>query len=126
VYSYFADLRNEPQWNHGHVRNDTKTSPGPIGLGTTLEGDHPGFGKATWRLREHDPPKHLVIEGKAGGPPYRYVGDLERDDGGKVLRGLVEWEPRGVLRALGPLLPAPPGMQGRRSFHNLRTATEAR
>jgi hypothetical protein len=124
VFAYFADLRNEPQWNHGHVRNVTKTSPGPIGLGTTFEGDHPGFGKATWRLREHDAPKHILIEGEVGGAPYRYIGDLERIEGGTLLRGRIEWEPRGLWRALGPLLPAVLRIQARRSFGNLRTAIE--
>jgi hypothetical protein len=124
VFAYFADLRNEPEWNRGHVREVRMTSPDPIGLGTTFEGKHPGFGMATWRLTEYDPPKHIVIEGFAGSAPYRYVGNLERLDGVTLFRGRVEWEPAGNLRVLGPLLNLILGIQAKRSFRNLRLALE--
>jgi polyketide cyclase/dehydrase/lipid transport protein len=124
VFAFFADLRNEPEWNLGHVRNVTKTSPGPIGLGTTFEGDHPGFGPATWQLCEYDEPHHLVIEGTVGGAPYRYSGDFEPRPDGTLLRSRIEWEPRGWWAALGPLLPIILRLQACRSFRNLRTAIE--
>jgi len=47
VFAYFADLRNEPEWNQGHVEAVVMTSPEPIGPGTTFEGRHSAFGKAT-------------------------------------------------------------------------------
>jgi hypothetical protein len=53
VFDYFADLRNEPQYNR-QVSGITKTSPGPLGLGTTFQGSHRGFGRVTWRLSEYD------------------------------------------------------------------------
>jgi hypothetical protein len=124
VFDFFADLRNEPEWNRGHVRDVTMTSAPPIRCGTTFEGRHPGFGKATWRLVEYDRPRHLVIEGFVGTAPYRYVGDLEPATGGTVFRGRVEWEPRGIWRALGPLLRPLLGFRARRSFDNLRVALE--
>ena len=102
VFDFFADLRNEPQWNEGHVRDVKMTSAPPIGRGTTFEGSHPGFGTATWTLVEYDRPRHLVIEGFAGEAPYRYVGDFEPVVGGTLFRGQVEWAPRGIWRSLGP------------------------
>jgi hypothetical protein len=126
VFAYFTDLRNEPEWNRGHVRNVKKTSPGPIGLGTTFEGDHPGFGKATWCLREYEQPRHVVIEGEVGGAPYRCVSDLERGKEGTVLRSRIEWEPAGWWAALGPVLPVILRLQAHRSFRHLRTALERR
>ena len=126
VFDFFADLRNQPQWNHGHVRDVKMTSAPPIGRGTTFEGKHPGFGSATWRLVEYDRPWHLVIEGFAGTAPYRYVGDFEAVAGGTVFRGRVKWEPRGIWRALGPLLHPLLGYRARRSFENLRLALEKR
>jgi len=74
AFDFFADLRNEPEWNHAHVHDVRMTSPPPIGQGTTFEGRHPGFGTATWQLVEYDRPRHLVIEGFVGKAPYRYVG----------------------------------------------------
>ena len=124
AFDFFADLRNEPKWNQGHVRDVRMTSAPPIGRGTTFEGMHPGFGTATWRLLEYERPRHLVIDGFAGSAPYRYVGDFEPVDGGTLFRGRVEWEPRGIWRALGPLLHPLLKLRVRRSFENLRTALE--
>ena len=124
VFAYFADLRHEPEWNRGHVRGVIMTSRGPIGLGTTFEGHHPGFGKATWRLVDFDPPRHLEIEGTVGHAPYRYAGDLEPAPGGTRFRGCVRWEPRGAWRLLGPLAGAVLNVQARRSFGNLRDVLE--
>ena len=124
VFDYFADLRNEPEWNHGHVRAVRMTSSPPIGQGTTFEGKHPGFGDATWHLVEYDRPHHLVIEGFVGTAPYRYVGDFRPTDGGTLFRGRVEWDPRGVWRSLGPLLLPLLKLRTRRSFRNLRVALE--
>jgi len=100
------------------------TSESPITQGTTFEGKHPGFGDATWRLVEYDRPNHLVIEGLVGTAPYRYVGDLTTVNGAAVFRGRVEWEPRGIWRALGPLLHPLLKARARRSFRNLRLALE--
>ena len=60
VFDYFADLRNEPQYN-AQVSEITKSSPGPIGQDTTFEGVHSGFGRVTWRLSEFTRPRHVVI-----------------------------------------------------------------
>lgn len=126
VFDFFADLRNEPEWNHGHVRDVSMTSAPPIGLGTTFEGKHPGFGKATWKLVEYERPQHIVIEGFAGKSPYRYVGDFESVNGTTLFRGRVEWEPRGIWRLLGPLLRLLFKFRARRSFNNLRLALESK
>lgn len=120
VFGYFADLRNEPEWNRGHVRNVTMTSPGPVGLGSTFEGDHFALGKATWRLTEYDWPRHLVVEGRVGSGTYRYAGDLLRQDGATIFRGHIEWEPQGLWRMLGPVLHVLLSIQTKRSFRRLR------
>jgi hypothetical protein len=125
VFDYFADLRNEPEWNHRHVREVRMTSPPPVGLGTTFEGEHLRFSTATWRLVEYDRPRHLVIEGLAGEAPYRYVGDLRPVAGGTLFRGRIEWDARGAWRAFGPLLRPLLKARARRSFRNLKIALEA-
>ena len=124
VFAFFADLRHEPLWNRGHVRGVTMTSHGPIGLGTTFEGHHPGFGKATWRLVGFDPPRHIEIDGTVGGARYRYTGDLEAAPGGTRFSGRVWWEPDGVWRFIGPLAGVILNIQSRRSFGRLRDALE--
>jgi hypothetical protein len=124
VFRYFADLRNEPQWNHGHVQTVVMTTPEPIGLGTSFEGYHPGFGRATWRIVEFVPPSRIAIEGEVGNGTYRYAGNLSPRDGATRFQGIIDWQPGGPLRFLGPLLSLVLRIQARRSFSNLRAELE--
>lgn len=126
VFDYLADLRNEAVWNRNHVWDVVMTSAPPIGLGTTFEGRHLGFGRATWRLREYDRPRHLVIEGVVGRGSYVYVGDLSATADGCELRGRVDWSPAGFVTLLGPLLRLLLQLQAWRSFRHLRHALEGR
>jgi uncharacterized protein YndB with AHSA1/START domain len=124
VFRYFADLRNEPEWNRGHVRNVVMTTPDPIGLGTTFVGDHPGFGRATWRIVDFVPSSRIALEGKVGSGTYRYVGEIFPQNGGALFVGTVIWQPGSPLKLLAPLLSLILKLQARRSFNNLRAELE--
>jgi hypothetical protein len=124
VFRYFADLRNEPKWNRGHVRDVVMTTPEPIGPGTAFEGFHPGFGRATWRIVQFDPPSRIAIEGEVGSGTYRYHGQLSPQNSGTRFQGRVEWQPAGPIRILGPMLALLLRFQARRSFGNLRAELE--
>jgi len=124
VFRYFADLRNEPQWNRGHVRDVVMTTPEPIGPGSAFEGLHPGFGRATWRIVEFVPPSRIAIDGEVGQGTYRYLGHLSPKNSATRFKGRVEWQPRGLIRLLGPLLALLLKVQARRSFSNLRAELE--
>jgi hypothetical protein len=60
VFDYFADLRNEPQYN-SNVSAIQKISPGKIGHGSTFEGLHRGLGRVTWKLAEYERPTHVAM-----------------------------------------------------------------
>lgn len=124
VFAYFADLRNEPVWNRGHVQDVVMTSTGAVGLGSTFEGRQPGFGKATWRITAFEPPKHIAIEGLSGSAPYRYIGDLEPHGASTISKGRIEWEPSGPWLLMGPALSWILKLQAVRSFRRLRFALE--
>lgn len=118
VFDYFADLRNEPQYNR-QVSGIHKTSPGPIGPNTTFEGSHLGLGRVTWRLSEYERPKHVVIEGGVGQGAYRWTSDFEPAEGGTWMTGTMEWQPpprwRPFRRVLGVIL----HLNARRSFRRM-------
>lgn len=118
VFDYFADLRNEPQYN-GQVRRVTKTTPGPIGLGTTFEGLHRGFGPVTWRLSEYYRPRHVAIEGRVGHSVYRWVSDFESAPDGTWMTGRMEWQVPEGWRWLRPLLRLILHWNARRSFRRM-------
>jgi hypothetical protein len=118
-------LRNEAVWNRGHVRDMVMTSPPPIGRGTTFEGTHIGFGRATWELVEYERPRHLVVRGLVGRGTYSYEADLEPATGGCELRGRIVWRPVGIVAFFGPLLRPLLCFQAWRSFRHLRRAFES-
>lgn len=124
IFRYFADLRNEPRWNRGHVRQVVMTTPEPIGLGSAFVGHHPGFGRSTWHITEFVPSLRIAIEGEVGRGTYRYIGALTPQNGRTRFRGVVDWHPGGRLELLGPLLSLLLSFQARRSFHNLRAELE--
>ncbi|NJD30228.1 MAG: hypothetical protein FIA92_18335 [Chloroflexi bacterium] len=115
VFDYFADLRNEPQYNR-QVSGITKTSPGPIAQNTTFEGSHRGLGRVSWRLTEYERPKHVVIEGQVGQGAYRWTSDFEAAKGGTWMNGRMEWQPPPRWRPFRRLLGVVLGWNARRSF----------
>jgi hypothetical protein len=121
VFDYFADLRNEPQYN-GQVSGIRQTSPGPIGPGATFEGSHVGLGRVTWRLSEFDRPRHVAIEGGVGQGAYRWTSDFEAAEGGTWMTGGMEWQPPPSWRRFRPLLGAILQLNARRSFRRMARA----
>jgi hypothetical protein len=124
VFDFFADLRNEPQYN-GQVAGVVKTSPGPIGPNTTFEGSHRGFGRVTWRLSEYERPRHVVIEGVVGRGVYRWTGDFESAEGGTSMTGRMEWLPPARWRPFRRMLAAILRWNARRSFRRFAEALQA-
>ena len=118
VFDYFADLRNEPQYNR-QVSGIRKTSPGPIGQNTTFEGSHVGLGPVTWRLLEYERPTHVVIEGGVGQGAYRWTSDFEAAEGGTWMTGRMEWQPPSRWRPLRRLLGVILQFNARRSFRRM-------
>lgn len=125
VFSYFADLRNEPLYNP-QVHDVLQTSPGPIGLNTRFTGIHRGIGPVTWRLAEYDPPRHVVIDGSVGRGRYRWIGDLEAAPHGTVFDGRMQWEPPRWMRPFRRLLELLLGWSARRSFRRFASALSRR
>lgn len=125
VFTYFVDLRNEPEYN-SQVREIVKTSPDPIGRDATFVGVHRGLGRVAWRLVEYDAPKHVTIEGVVGKGTYRWVSDFEPAGDGTWLIGRMEWEPPRAWRRfrsiLGPIL----AWNASRSFRRLAAVLEHR
>ena len=118
VFDFFADLRNEPQYNQ-QVSGIIKTSPGPVGQNTTFAGSHRGLGRVTWRLSEYERPKHVVIDGGVGQGEYRWTSDFEPADNGTWMSGRMEWQPPRRWRAFRRLLGVVLQLNARRSFRRM-------
>jgi hypothetical protein len=123
VFDFFADLRNEPLYNH-QVREITKTTPGPIGEDARFEGIHQGLGRVNWRLAAYERPRHVAIEGDVGQGAYRWSSDFEPAPGGTWMTGRMDWQPPRRWRPFRPLLGALLQLNARRSFRRMARVLE--
>lgn len=105
VFAFVTDATNDPQW-HTDAVNATKTSEGPIGVGTTFTVEISFMGRrdAYWRVVELEPDRRAVIDVTA--PPFNptltYL--FEPVSGSTRFTRRIEVEPRGYVKVLAPLV----------------------
>jgi uncharacterized membrane protein len=108
VWEVLADLERWPSWT-ASVRSLTVTSDGPVGIGTTVRIDQPGFPAAVWTITEWSPGRSFAWESRAPGAVSTGVHEVEASDGGCHVRLVLEQ--RG---ALAPVLALVAGRRTRR------------
>ena len=105
VFPFVTDATNDPQW-HTDALDATKTSEGPIAVGTTFAVGISFMGRrdAYWRVVELEPNHREVIDVTA--PPFNptltYL--FEPVDGATRFTRRIEVEPRGYVKVLAPLV----------------------
>src|SRR5581483_6301916 len=97
VFDYLADARNEPQWLPG-ARQVTKTSDGPLGLGTRFEGMYARAGRVELELVEVERPTRFTFRARARIVAFDDEVTLSERDGGTALSARMEAEPRGAMK----------------------------
>jgi carbon monoxide dehydrogenase subunit G len=112
VFDFLTDPRNEPAYNP-RILSATKVTPGPIGPGTRFVQLARAFGRVgevRIDLVHSQRPRHLSWTIRSTGMQVR--GDETITAGGEqtVVRWVWDFQPRGLLRLLGPIV----GMAGRR------------
>lgn len=130
VWAALFDLFNAPRLWGRHVLGLRQTSPGSLGLGSTLQGRMVILGFETrlnFVIKEWDPPHLLVMSGTARPlrtGAMRYVFEMVGDRT-KIVRS-SDLELRGPLKFVFPLI-RPFMMRGMRaSSRNLKQFIEAR
>ena len=105
VFAFLADFENVPSWNYA-IEQTTKTSPGPVGVGTTYRQIRsvPTRSQEAFQVTVFEPGRRLAIEGRIGpfqarlGYVLEPIGDVTR------LTNAVELEPLSTTsRLLAPL-----------------------
>ena len=101
VFSFLADFKNVPKWNHA-IESTTKTSPGPVGVGSTYRQirSEPKKSEEGFEVTVFEPARRLAIEGEIG--PFRARADylLEPIEGATRLTNAVELEPASAVSKL--------------------------
>jgi uncharacterized protein YndB with AHSA1/START domain len=126
VFAVMSDLSKNPKWISA-VNETTKTSDGPIGVGTTWH----SVGKFLGRRVESDttytqfePDRTFTFE--ATTPfPMTVAFTFEAVAGGTRVEQVVDAEPGGFFKLAGPLLVTAAKRQFQNDLDNLRDLMEA-
>ena len=103
TFDYFADFRNENEWNP--VAHDVQmlTEP-PIGKGSRFRGEYDRVGTMQIEIMEYDRPRHLVLHVRSNW--FDFVSTFNFATRGDVtqLVSAIDAKPKGVFRLVSPLL----------------------
>ena len=100
VFAFIADFENMPRWNY-FVLEVRKTTPGPIGLGTTFY-QRRKTDEQHYSIIEYEPDSRVTVETIPPAPALRMSFTFESVGGSTHLTD--EWVVRGgIIGFLGPL-----------------------
>lgn len=105
VFAFLADFENVPKWNYAIVQT-TKTSPGPVGVGTTYRQTRsvPSRSEERFEVTAFEPPRRLEVQGQIGPFQARIGYLLEPAGTGASLRNDVDLRSSGPLTLVAPLV----------------------
>jgi len=103
AFDYYADIRNELQWNPD-ARRVEKLTPGDIGPGTQFEADYRGLGAFTMEWVACERPQRLQSLGRNGSMELGSVNTLTPVEGGTLWVAEGYAHPRGLFRLLEPIM----------------------
>lgn len=106
VFAYLTDVANWSRWNEA-VGNVAQTPPGPMGLGTTLQGASEVMGRTmAWsgEILEYEPNKKVIQKMRVGPAEIQASWIFEPVEGGTRLTMRSEAETGGPFTIAGPLI----------------------
>ena len=105
VFAFLADGTNNPKWRDGVASIHHSKGDG-VGAVYTQKVKGPGGREidADYEITTYDPPRRLAFKAIAG--PARPEGEflLEPQDGGTRITFKLWWEPKGLKRAISPMV----------------------
>jgi uncharacterized protein YndB with AHSA1/START domain len=126
VFAVMSDLSNNPKWISA-VSETTKTSDGPIGVGTTWHSVGKFLGRrveSDTTYTEFEPNRTVTFE--ATTPfPMTVAFTFEPVAGGTRVEQVVDAEPGGFFKLAGPLLVTAAKRQFQNDLDNLRDLLES-
>lgn len=108
VFNFVTNIDNLPKWFPALIEAE-KTSPGPIGVGTT---EHEVFrfyrfikGENTGIVTEYQPNKKIAWKTTSPHFPKWYsTYNFESVEGGTNITYTIEWEARGLYKLFNPFI----------------------
>jgi carbon monoxide dehydrogenase subunit G len=105
VFDFLSDDRNEAHWDPPNVSKIEKTSPGPVGVGTTFVGLYaPRDYEMHVRILEYDRPRRVARETIGKVLDIGIELDFAEENGGTRVAAKWAVQPKGPMRLLTPML----------------------
>jgi len=127
VFAYMADPKTWPRWDVGLLKAE-QTSPGQMGIGTTIRGDMKAMGRRmalTAKVTEYEPNKKwggLVDFGSMLVEEHVTFDSIE--EGTKLTR-VYDVQLRGLLKFFAPMVVSSMRSGSKKSLANLKSILEA-
>src|SRR5437870_9835769 len=99
VFAILSNPENSPQWSSSSLES-TKTSAGPIGVGTTTRSVGKLLGRrieSESEVTEFEPNRKFAAQSKSGPFPFQTSVTFERIEGGTRVNATIEGEPGGFF-----------------------------
>jgi uncharacterized protein YndB with AHSA1/START domain len=126
VFAFVTDSTNDPRW-HKDAVEATKTSAGPIGLGSTFTVIIKFMGRkqAHWKVTGWEPNRREVIEvtAKPFSPTLTYL--FEPAGGGTRFTRRVEIAPTGFFKFMQPMVRSMAGKRNGQFVRHLKDVLES-
>lgn len=126
VFAVISNPNNNPKWQSGTLEGK-QTSPGPIGVGTTVRFVRMFLGRRIeneQEITEFEPNRRFAAKGTKPFPGQMSV-TVERIEGGTRVRATMEAEPSGFFKLAEPLVIRVFKRQIQSDFENLKDLMEA-
>jgi len=127
VFSYVADIRNDPTW-HTDVM-EVRSSSDVVEVGTVFDvkvKPSMGVSEGTMTVSRLDPGELVEFHGRMGKMEPTVTNICQPDEEGTRITRRVEIEPTGMMRAMTPLMKRMIGKSNEGFLANLKRLLESR
>lgn len=127
VFAVVSDPESSPKWSAASLES-TKTSAGPIGVGTTARAVSKLLGRrieSEMEMIEFEPNRRFTTRSKSGPFPIQATVTFEAVNGSTRVNATIEAEPGGFFKVAEPLIVSIAKRQFQSDFDNLKDLMEA-
>jgi len=126
VFRYVADVRNDPTWHTDVLK--VRSSSDVVGVGTVFDvkvKPSMGVSEGTMTVSRFEPGELVEFRGRMGRMEPTVTNIFEPDAEGTRVTRRVEIEPRGIMRAMTPLMKRMIGKSNEGFLADLKRLLEA-
>jgi carbon monoxide dehydrogenase subunit G len=127
VFAYMADVKTWPRWDSGFLEAE-QTSPGQMGIGTTLRGALKAMGRRmtmTVKVTEYEPNKKFGGTVDFGSMLLEEHFIFDSIEGATKLTRVYDVQLGGLLKILAPMVLSSMRSGSKKSLSNLKSLLEA-